>query len=100
MLRLYELRQQEGITQKRLAEELGMSAGNLCDWEKGRTEPDVEKLIRLADYFDVSLDYLTGREESERGRGNELKNRLTVAFNRLPEEGRKRLVFFLEGLGF
>ncbi len=98
MLRLYELRQQAGISQKKLAEELNMSAGNLCDWEKGRTQPDIEKLIRLADYFDESLDYLVGREEVRAQGKDLLKYRLLHAFNQLPKESRESLVTFLEKL--
>lgn len=61
MLKIRELRIEKGVSQKELAEYLGMSAGNLCDWEKGRTEPDINALIRIADYFDESVDYLIGR---------------------------------------
>ena len=99
MLRLAELRAQEGVSQKKLAEDLHMSAGNLCDWEKGRTEPDIERLIKLADYFDVSLDYLMGREpvaEKAVKPADDLKFRLLAAFGRLTEEGKRNLVEFLE----
>lgn len=61
MLKIRELRIEKGISQKELAEYLGMSAGNLCDWEKGRTEPDINALIRIADYFDESVDNVVGR---------------------------------------
>ena len=99
MLRLKELRVQEGVSQKELAKDLNMSAGNLCDWEKGRTEPDIERLIRLADYFDVSLDYLMGREKNhaeEATPPTNLKYRLLGAFNKLTDEGKLKLVEFLE----
>lgn len=99
MLQLYELRQQAGITQKQLARDLNMSAGNLCDWEKGRTEPDIAKLICLADYFDVSLDCLLGREEKETDGArlaDVLKYRLLNAFQKMPKESREKLVEFLE----
>ena len=99
MLRLAELRAQEGVSQKKLAEDLHMSAGNLCDWEKGRTEPDIERLIKLADYFDVSLDYLMGREilpENTAKPADNLKFRLLAAFGGLSEEGKRKLVEFLE----
>ncbi len=99
MIRLAELRKQEGITQKQLANKLNMSAGNLCDWEKGRTEPDVERLISIADFFDVSLDYLVGREENVENHNfktDETKIRLLYAFGRLSEEQKLKLVEFLE----
>ena len=37
---------------------------SLCDWEKGRSEPDVSSLVALADFFGVSVDYLVGRTDS------------------------------------
>ena len=49
MIKLSEIRRQEGITQKQLAADLNVSSGNLCDWDKGRTEPDIERLIKIAD---------------------------------------------------
>ena len=99
MLRLTELRLQEGVSQKKLAEDLHMSAGNLCDWEKGRTEPDIERLIKLADYFDVSLDFLMGREvrsSDKAAPSTDLKYRLIGAFNKLTDTGKLKLVEFLE----
>ncbi len=46
-----------------LSKAVGVSTGNLSDWANGRSSPNVERLIKIADYFDVSLDYLTGRDE-------------------------------------
>lgn len=63
MLRIRELRLENGISQKELAEKFSMSQGNLCDWEKGRSEPDVSSLVALADFFGVSVDYLVGRTD-------------------------------------
>ncbi len=61
MLRLAELRKEKGLTQRQLAEAFGVSAGNICDYEKGRIEPNINKLVDFADYFEVTLDYLVGR---------------------------------------
>ena len=100
MIQLYELRMQAGISQKKLASDLQMSTGNLCDWEKGRTQPDVEKLIKLADYFDVSLDELTGREPRivTKIENANAKNRykLMEAFEKLSPALQKKLLDFLE----
>ncbi len=98
MINLSEIRKQEGVSQKRLAEELNVSAGNLCDWEKGRSEPDIETLIRIADFFDVSLDAIVGREIKDHSDipANALKTRLLTCYNKLSEEGKIKLVEFLE----
>ena len=56
------LRKAKGIGQTELAETLNVSAKSVSHWETGYTEPSVSQLISLADYFDVSLDELLGRE--------------------------------------
>lgn len=62
---LSELRQFSGMAQKELAEKLHVSPGTISNYENGVHFPDVEKLIDLADIFDVSTDYLLGRCSSE-----------------------------------
>lgn len=46
-----------------MAKAIGVSSGNLSDWANGRSQPSIDKLIRIADYFDVSVDYLVGRND-------------------------------------
>lgn len=61
--RIYELRKENGLTQKQLAEKVGTTADSIYSWEKGRSEPSSDYLVRLADVFDVSVDHLLGRAE-------------------------------------
>lgn len=99
MLRLQELRKQMGLTQKELAQKLNMSAGNLCDWEKGRTEPDIKKLIELADFFDVSLDELLDRHHKETiSQQDEQKYRLLLAYSKMNESAKMHFVEFIENI--
>lgn len=56
------LRRAKGIGQAELAKALNVSAKSISHWETGYTEPSIAQLISLADYFDVSLDELLGRE--------------------------------------
>lgn len=58
---LAELRQDRKLTQRDLAKILFVSAGTISNYEKGVHFPDMEKLINLANYFEVSTDYLLGR---------------------------------------
>lgn len=58
---LKKLRQARKITQSQLAEDLGLSVFTIAKYETYRRRPDYETLIRIADYFNVSLDYLLGR---------------------------------------
>ena len=61
--RLRELRGK--ITQIECANNIGVSPVNYSKWERGLTIPDYKTLIRIADYHNVSLDYLTGRVDYE-----------------------------------
>lgn len=63
MLRLKELRTEKGLTQRQLAKIFNGSDGNFCSYEKGRIEPSIQMLIKLADYFQCTVDYLIGRED-------------------------------------
>ncbi len=58
---LRELRAERNLTQKDIYEAIGMSAIGYQRYEYGDRAPAYEKLLALADYFDVSLDYLAGR---------------------------------------
>ena len=60
---LKSLRISAGLTQKQLAIEIGASERGIQNYELGERKPTYEILIALADYFDVSLDYLVGRSD-------------------------------------
>lgn len=61
--RLKQLRQKKGLTQQEIAELLGVKRNTYSDWENGKTEPNFETLLKLADLFEVSLDWLFGRDK-------------------------------------
>lgn len=63
MLRLRELRESRGIKAKDVAEMLGISYRNYQRYETGDIDKPYEKLIALADFFQVSTDYLLGRTD-------------------------------------
>lgn len=60
-----KLRIEKKITQSELANKLGLVRSAICNYESGRRQPDPETLNKLADYFNVSVDYLLGRTESK-----------------------------------
>ena len=62
--RLKELRKEDGITQKTLAEAIGTTQDCIGFWEHGRSEPSIEFIIALAKYFGVTTDYLLGIADS------------------------------------
>ena len=62
-VRLKQLRQARNITQKQLAEATNLSERGIQNYEISVRKPTYEILITLADYFGVSIDYLTGRTD-------------------------------------
>ena len=63
-MRLKQLRRQRGISQLKLAMDLGLNQNSISRYESGEREADYQTLIRLADYFNVSVDYLLERPEN------------------------------------
>ena len=61
--RLLLLWKSNGLTQKKLATEMNLSELAIQNYESQRRKPAFDVLIALADYFDVSLDYLVGRSD-------------------------------------
>ena len=63
-MRLRQLRKERGITQLKLAMDLNMNQNSISRYETGDHEADYETLIALADYFNVSIDYLLERTDN------------------------------------
>ncbi len=63
---LKELRNERKIGQTALAKAIGVSSGIISLWENGLREPTLSNLIALADYFEITIDYLVGRELSNK----------------------------------
>lgn len=61
--RLNAIRKEKNIPAHRLADHLHISLRNYRRYESGDVQPPLENLILIADYLDVSLDYLLGRDE-------------------------------------
>lgn len=59
--RLLELRKEKNVSQATLAKALGVSYAVICYWETDRSEPTAPNLVKIADYFGVSADFLLGR---------------------------------------
>ena len=61
MLRLKELREEKQLSQLEVANAIATSQRNIGRWETGANEPSSSFVIKLANYFEVSTDYLLGR---------------------------------------
>lgn len=76
------LRKERKISQKQAAEDLGISQGLLSHYEKGKRECGLDFLVKAADYYNVSCDYLLGRSPEPEGK--------TISISDIPEEDPNR----------
>ena len=67
MVKLKELRVSRGLSQKELAELFGVSNSTISMYEMGQREPDFATIVKFADFFGVSTDYLLGRDKKSSG---------------------------------
>ena len=61
--RIKALRLEKNLTQAQLGEIIGVKHFSIYSYEKGRACPEMKGLVALADYFEVSMDYLAGRTD-------------------------------------
>ncbi len=64
--KLTEARKNTGFTQKEVSKDLNIPRSTLANYECGRTEPDLETLAKLADFYEVSIDWLLGTKGKNR----------------------------------
>ena len=64
--RLRQLREARGLSQAMVSKQLKVSRYTVYSYEKGKTDPTLDSLVILADFFDVTLDYLLGRTDEPR----------------------------------
>ncbi len=65
-MRIKKLRKEKGISQLKMALDLNTSQNTISRYETGEREPGINELIKIADYFDVSIDYLVGRTDNSK----------------------------------
>ena len=61
--RIQKLRKEKRLTQEEISHKLGISRTTYSGYERGTSEPDFKTLISIADFFEVTLDYLIGRTD-------------------------------------
>lgn len=102
--RLKSLRESKNITQKELANKLGISPSAIGMYESGKRNPDTSMLNILSNFFDVSVDYLMGRSDIKSSADEVLKenHEETIAlhsdydYKDLPDEARKEIENYIE----
>lgn len=100
---LKKLRQEAGISQQKLAEVILVSQQSVNKYENKDVEPDVDTLIKIADIFGVSLDYLVGRTEVKEMAGENTEDhvkldevKLLNGYRRLNDKQKKCVVQVIE----
>ena len=102
--RLRKLRKEKGIQIVEVAEYLGISRQGYGNYENGMREPSMTMLVKLADFYEVSTDYLLGREEQKfvedvsKMSDNELDKKLMQFFIELPENSKQGIRDFVMSL--
>lgn len=71
--RIRKLRESVRLSQVKMGEVVGVKQSSLNRYESGQASPSFETLVRYADYFDVSLDYIFGRTDDPQGKLYECK---------------------------
>lgn len=102
MIRLLELRNEKGLSQREMSKIFNVSQGTYNNWENSKTQPSIEQLIAIADFFDVSVDYLIGRAEdyskSLPSEKDLARNELLRTFDKMLPEDRAAFMWFLSKL--
>lgn len=99
MIKLFELRMEQGLSQRELAKKLNISQGTYNNWENGKTQPSIEDLIEISKLFKVSVDYLIGNQVEEEVLNREEENTLREVYRsiqKLDEEGLQALSVVIE----
>lgn len=86
---LKELRKEKGVTQEQLAERFFVSGRTVSRWETGSNMPDVDLLIRLADYYEVELRELLDGERRSENMNEEMKETVLKVADYSNEEKKK-----------
>ena len=88
-MRLSELRTSRGLTQDRVASAIGLPVKTYRNYERGERQTPTDVLFKLADFYDVSLDYLMGHDVSE---SDADKAQLSAFYDMLDCDGRSLLL--------
>ena len=64
---LVNLRKRKGVSQEQLAEVLGLTRQTISKWELNQSTPDLQYILQMGEFFNVSLDYIFGRTDNPQG---------------------------------
>lgn len=100
--KLKELRQSKGITSDRLCNDIGITSSSYRNYERNDRNPPYDVLIKIADYYNVTLDYLFGREKQNPLLEMQVKpindEEMWQAYDKLPDVAKEIFVEVMEVL--
>ena len=98
--RLKDLREDENLKQKDIAEIINTTAKEYGDYEKGKRDIPTSRMIQLAKYYKVSMDYITGLTNDKGGmhKNNEEETEILKLYNSLDDKRKGKAELFLEQL--
>ncbi len=96
---LRNLREQSKKSQRQVAKELNINYGTYFGWENGDTQPNIENLKKLADYFGVSIDYLVDRQfKNDIGYITNEQHKAITAYLALNESSQDKVLGYIDSL--
>ena len=100
--RLRDLREDENLKQKDIADIINTTANYYGDYEKGKRDIPTSRMIQLAKYYGVSMDYITGLTNDKGGmhRNNEEERTILKLYNSLDQKKKGKAELFLEHFFF
>ncbi len=105
--RIRELREENRLSLKELGDKIGSSDAAICKWENGITEPKSAYILKLANFFNVSTDYLLGRTDELGGQTilpsaapalSQDEQQLLALFRKMSHPQKIRVIAYSEGL--
>ena len=97
-MNLKDLRKKKGVTQKEVADFLQIATMTYCGYETGKREPNIETLVKMANYFGCSVDELVGNEKKTSSTTSPTKQRALDIFNQLADNDYLVLIGYMEHL--
>ena len=112
--RLNILRKQQNLTQSELAKKINVAPSTVGMWERSHREPDIDMLIKLANYFNIDINFLLGISNDRTPPGKKENNRnatsskenvyskdeqsLVESYRALNEEGQEKIIDYVDDL--
>jgi len=97
--RLYAVRTEKGLSQKQVAEKLGLAQQSYAEWERNPTALKPDQLATLADILETTVDYLVGHKTENQRRGGPVgkTRKIFEEVSKLPRHQQSKVAEFVEG---